>query len=182
MSDADRNKRGREITRPYTDAEKERALFAVALCSGNCERAAKGLAEHDEKYAAPDARTLRRWKAQHSELYSRVESDALPRVRAELASEFTDLARAELNVTRKLLSRLDSEADALAPRDLAGAIRNLKVSGAVGVDKAQLLRGEPTEIKQNRSSAEILRALKDRYGVEVVDGTAEDVTDADVVA
>jgi hypothetical protein len=78
----------------------------------------------------------------------------------ELAAEYTDLARYELAVARKVLDRLDTETDEIPARDLAGTLRNVKVSSAVGTDKAQLLRDEPTEIKQPMSSAQIARELK----------------------
>ncbi len=174
----DRHKRAREIAHRYSDQERERGLFAVALASGNCERAATSLAQVDPT-CAPDARTLQRWKAQDLELYARIEGEALPQVRAELAGEFADLTLLELDVARKLLARLDAEADELAPRDLAGALRNVKVAGAVGVDKAQLLRGQPTEIQRTESLDELLRRAE-RHGAKVeydTDATAVDVTD-----
>jgi hypothetical protein len=68
--------RGKEIAHRYTDQERERALVAVALASGNCERAATSLAEQD---IPVPARTLREWKREHADLYQRVEQDVLPR-------------------------------------------------------------------------------------------------------
>jgi hypothetical protein len=128
------------------------------------------------------ARSLQRWKREHGDLYARVESEVLPRVKRELAAEYTDLARYELAVSRKVLERLDAEAgdpDELATRELPGALRNIKVSAAVGTDKSQLLRAEPTAIHDvPRLSAELMRKWRDRGWIE---GEAEDVTDAQVV-
>jgi hypothetical protein len=164
----------------YTEQERERALVAVALASGNARRAARTLRQ--QGFPVP-ARTLQRWKREHHELYARVESEVLPRVKRKLAAEYTDLARYELAVSRKVLERLDAEAgdpDKLATRDLPGALRNIKVSAAVGTDKSQLLRDSPTEIKQTMSVAESLRELQ-RLGA--IDGTAteESVQDAQVI-
>lgn len=178
-ADRRRSKRGRAVGDRYTDAEREHALVAVAWASGNSRRAAASLEE--QGFPVPE-RTLRLWKRDHAELYQRVEQDVLPRVRAELASDFTDLARYELAVARKVLDRLHDEADdpeKLPTRDLPGALRNVKVSGAVGVDKAAMLRDEPTSTVRHISVAETLRSLK-ALGV-VIEGAAEDVTDAEVV-
>jgi hypothetical protein len=45
-------------------------------------------------------------------------------------------------------------------RDLAGSGRNAAVSSGVHNQHIALLRGEPTERKEYRSSAEVLRELK----------------------
>jgi hypothetical protein len=126
---------------------------------------------------------LQRWKREHADLYARVGSEVLPQVKRELAAEYTDLARHELAVSRKVLDRLDTEADEIPARDLAGTLRNVKVSAAVGTDKSQLLRDEPTQITQPRSSAEILRELRINFPDAFVDSTAEEekVQDARVV-
>lgn len=153
----------------------------MALASCNCERAATSLAEQD--LPPVPARTLRKWRQEHADLYARVERDVLPQIRADLAADYTDLARYQLEVARKVLDRLNAEADdpdKLPTRDLAGALRNVKVSAAVGTDKSQLLRGEPTERKEYRSgaAAELERRLR-ALGV-VIEGEPP-IVDAEVV-
>jgi hypothetical protein len=186
-SDSRRSKRApahdagpsRQVAHRYSEDEKERGLVAVALNSGNCARAAELLA--DQGQPIPE-RTLRQWRAKETELYARVEDKILPAVRAKRAADYDHLAERGIEVSRKGLERLDKEigdSDKLSTRDLPGALRNVGVFSGIGTDKSQVLRDLPTEIKSDRSAAEIIRALREK-GV-IVDGEAEDVTEAEVV-
>jgi hypothetical protein len=145
----------------YTLEEVERGLVAVALCSGNSRRAARLLEDQD----TPIPRgTLERWKADRADTYERVREDVTPRLKAMLAEEHTDLARAQMDTARKLLTRLDEEAEELPARDLPTAIRNLDVGTGIHTDKSRDLRGEATVVRHETVDvANLLKALQARF-------------------
>jgi hypothetical protein len=87
---------------------------------------------------------------------------------------------------------LREQAGDLAPRDTAGAIRNVSVAKAVNIDKASVIRGRPTEIAAEADVTELLRALNSFGGVVKVnpvllgeepeiESTAEEEPDASEV-
>jgi hypothetical protein len=98
----------------------------------------------------------------------------LPRIGERTARRFEALAEAEAEVEELMAERLRKEHGQIPPRDLAGAMRNTGVAKAVNVDKSQLLRGNPTQITENRDVDGILRKLAGAglVNVESVDSTA----------
>ena len=80
-----------------------------------------------------------------------------------------------------MLSQFEKDYSKLEPRDQAGAIRNVSVVKALNVDKAALLRGQPTEIVEHRQSTAELWAEFAAMFPSVVNGEAVEITDADVV-
>jgi hypothetical protein len=157
----------------YTDAEVERGLLAVADASGNTRIAAAFLAEDG---LTIDDSTLWRWsRKSHAKRYERIRAEVLPKVRAQAADQHMDLAKMQMDVTRRLTERLAREVDEVPARDLPGGIRNLSTAAAVETDKAQLLGGEPT-IRIERSADQVLRALAARgmFFPQAFDGHAEE--------
>lgn len=134
-----------EVAHRYTDAEKKRALAEVALAGGNVRRAATALKKQGTLIPR---RTIQAWKTNEPELYAEVMQDVLPQVNAGIADELTEGIRLELDAHRKGAKRLGKEIgdpDKIAPRELSKAVRDTAVSGAVLMDKHQLLTGQPTE-------------------------------------
>jgi len=155
------------VPRPYFNPEQiERALLRLAEANGNAEVASRSL-KTDGLTINPT--TLRRWRhGKHAERYAIVRSEVLPRLQAQAAEAHADLAAREMAVSAAMVERLSSEVDELQPRDLSTAVRNLDVGAGIHRDKAQLLKGEPTQVVR-RSFEEIKRELKAR-GI-VLDGT-----------
>jgi hypothetical protein len=80
-----------------------------------------------------------------------------------------------------MIVKLAKDYKQLAPRDQAGAIRNVSTTKAINVDKAALLRGQPTEIVEHRQDVGELWAEFEAMSPGVVNGEAVEITDAEVV-
>lgn len=161
----------------YTDAEIERGLHAMALCSGNGRRAHELLKQDGFKVGE---RTLYTWKHRHAERYRTIQDEVLPKVYAGLAAQNEALAQRALDVERQLIDRVEDEAANIKPGDLAGAARNLSVVKGVAMDKAAVIRGRPTEIREERTMVEVARSLERYAGVikvniDAIDSTAEEI-------
>ena len=80
-------------TGKWGDAEKERGLVAVALCSPNTWRAAREIAAQ----GLPIPRsTLELWVRKNPKLYRRVRDEKLDEIKATLAAQHEALARRQL--------------------------------------------------------------------------------------
>jgi hypothetical protein len=80
-----------------------------------------------------------------------------------------------------MIVKLAKDYKQLAPRDQAGAIRNVSTTKAINVDKPALLRGQPTEIVEHRQDVGELWAEFEAMSPGVVNGEAVEITDAEVV-
>jgi hypothetical protein len=164
----------------YTSEQIELGLLAVAHANGNTRQASRELKTGGVKL---DHRTLWRWsRERHAGRYESIRSEVLPKIRERAAERQMDIVEAAMGVQRKLVDRLDKEADDLAIRDVPGASRNVAVSVGIHAEKAQLFGGQPTQ-RIERSLDEVLRSLSHR-GVKFVEGEVageEDVADAQVV-
>jgi hypothetical protein len=163
-------KRSRRI---YTDAEVERALVAIALHDGNTRRAARVLKEQ----GLPIPReTLRAWPDKHEQLYSQVQAKVLPLVKAQTAEEHMELARYQMQVSRKLTERLDREANAVPIRDVSTAQRNLDVGSGIHTQRGAELRGEPQVVEyRNVDVIGNMRRLREKHPGLFVDSTADEI-------
>ena len=156
----------------YTEEEIERGLVATALASGNTRLAAQILA--GEGLPIPRS-TLQSWVNRiHPQRYEEVRARELPRLREFLAEKHTAAAERYLRLEQRVADRIEDSLEEIPARDLPGASRNLAVSGAVHLDKAQLLRDQPTTVVHHRSIEEVERDLR-AHGVEIIDGFAEEV-------
>jgi hypothetical protein len=170
-------KRGRELaTRSrFTDEEIERGLVALALYSGNSRRASKALGAQGFKVGQS---SLHRFRNRFPEKYEQLRRDVLPQLREYAAERHMELADFEVGVAWKIAQQLDEQHGKIPARDLPGALRNVGVSAAVHTDKAQTLRGEPSQVVGHRSLDEVRRALEAK-GVKFI--PEAQVRDAEVV-
>lgn len=76
-----------------------------------------------------------------------------------------DLAAAQMSVVRQMTERLAREVPVISARELPSGIRNMTIAAAVHTDKAQLLRGSPTQ-RVELGFEEAKRALA-RHGVKI---------------
>lgn len=155
-----------------TPANVERGLQTLALL-GSPTKAA-------EETGIPEA-TLRRWaKDTHAARYHAIREQVMPRIHAEIAAESEDLARLWGQLERKGVEDLHETWDQLKTPEKSAALRNATVSRGISIDKASLLRGKPTSIVENRTPDELLRKLASSQVADVIDGEAEDITDAEI--
>lgn len=162
----------------YTAAEIKEGLTVVALCSGNVRRAERELTARGKRIPYT---TLKDWKLRyHAQDYERIVEAELPKIYGEIATRCEDLALAQADVEESLLNRLVAVAPTMDARDLSSALRNVGVAKAVNIDKASLVRGRPTEIREDRSIGDLTRALHRFRGVVRVQ-PGEEPVDAEVV-
>lgn len=149
----------------------ERALLEVAILSGNCSAASRRLKEvHGLDIAQP---RLKNWVLNlHRTRYEEIRRDVVPKIHATIANEAEDLAVAYAEAERDTLKIYDPSR--ISGKDLPGAIRNLATAKAINLDKAQLLRGNPTEIIEKRNPQQILDGIAARFPQLVVDAEVVD--------
>lgn len=128
---ATRSGRGHE----YSEAARLAALMELALCGGSPTRASRRL---KERGTPVPRRTLSKWLG--TEEYAQVRDEQALQVQKEIAREHEDIAIRAAGVTRKLLTRMDKEADEIPVRDLAGAARNAGTIAGISTDKQMLTR------------------------------------------
>lgn len=162
----------------FTAAEKDAAMIALALQNGNAARASRVLAEDGISVSES---TLKNWKG--TPAYATICAGVMGPVRQALAARYEEAAALAIDKTNDALEAFTIEG--LKPPDVAGAARNLMTTAAVAQDKANVLRDQPTEIREIRSGADILASIQRRAPNLIVDNEAEgddpNITDAEVV-
>lgn len=163
----------------YSVEQIEAGLAAMAIWHGNSRQASRVLKEAD--YEIPP-NTLIDWKNRYPERFAELTEQIVPQVRERLAQTFEVVAMRSAELTLDTLDEFGTKLHQLEPRDLAGAIRNLSTTGAIGVDKASLLRGLPTEIRKTENATDFLEraqqaeaALRAKFPTLFVEGTAEEI-------
>lgn len=175
MMAGDINKQAvRRPKRTYTEQEKDLALFAMALSNGNSRQAAKMLRDSDGP--SVPAKTLDSWKARDPDRYRRVVEEVAPKVAADTAERMQGLVALYDDLERKTAQRYEEELPNLRPGELPGALRNVAVTKGINIDKAQLLRGEPTQRVDAVDAHRAAMAALGRMGL-VVEGSATEETD-----
>ena len=157
----------------HTAEQIEQALVAIALESGNVGRARAKLEEAGTFGGkVPPRSTMARWPETYADRYAEIRADVAPKLKAKLADTHTDLAERLAALEHSTIDELEQELRELSGKDKAALLRNVAIAGAVHVDKAQLLKGEATQIVK-RELPELLRALQAK-GV-VIEGVGEEV-------
>lgn len=162
----------------YTTEEIEAGLLELACWHGNVKQAARCL---NERGLEIPRTTLQGWKKSHAERYEAIQAEVVPRVRDRLAQQYEAIAQRSAELALEGLDQFGEQMTELPIKELAGAIRNISTSGAIGVDKASLLRGLPTEIRQTDSAEEVLKRLAQKHPQMFVDVTAEEIPEVDAV-
>ena len=174
-----RTRESRQVAHRWTDADKRLALSQLVLEGGNIRRAASVLKTMGT--AVPRS-TLADWRRNDAALYAEVQREILPQIDAGLVEKLEQGIGLSLDNHAKGAKRLGRDLDdpeKIATRDVATANRNEVVAAATLLDKRQILMNRPSEIRETRSSADLIRELR-TTGV-VVEGDAVDVTDAELV-
>ena len=143
----------------YDPAMVERGLLALAECNGNGRKAERLLSEDD---LGIDHTTLYRWRqGPYAEQYERIRAEVVPKVRLRASEDHMALSERLMDAEGDLLTMLMDKAHELPPKEVSTAIRNVSTSGAIHVDKAQVLSDQPTEIRR-LDTGEVLRKLGSR--------------------
>src|SRR5215211_269796 len=110
----------------YTEEQMDRALVEVALCAGNTRAASR----HLKAAGTPvPFQTLHQWATKtQTERYQRLRAELVPRIHAKIAAECEDTAELAGQLERQMIVKLAKDYKQLAPRDQAGAIRNVSTT------------------------------------------------------
>ena len=160
----------------------ERILYEVAAQGGNCTAAKRTfdeLNEHraeqgEDKIDLPSVRTIRHWiTGPFRNRYHEIVSDSARQLEELVAAQGVSLAisigTAEEDALKQTLAGLANANGVEASQIL----RNLSQAKGTAIDKAQLLRGRPTQISGTDDTLEALARELQKLGiVEVVEGTA----------
>ena len=160
--------------RRYNKAEIEVALEALVMAYGNCALAGRRLALAGIEI--PD-NTLRDWKTRHAERMEEIRIAKTPELEETQAQMAEAVQTAAGDVTLHLLERAMETADQLKPHEIPGAARNYSTVYGIGSDKTFIHRQKPTLITGHDFS----HALKALERMGLVEGTAEEIADAEVV-
>lgn len=161
-----------QLERGYTREEITRALTTLAFCNGRVGTAVRELKRMGAR--APTQPTLKNWRTRHAEIYE----DALSRLDETVIPELDELNRSQILFQKQAYDRLLNEVDEMEPGQLSNAARNAAVGMGIGIEKAQLLKGQPTARTVHEDPAAILKELaelaRQANASADVDSTAEE--------
>lgn len=150
---------------PYNEFEIEQGLQAVALSGGNTRAAERLLKDQGVSIPHP---TLRDWvKYKKVAEYERVRDEVAPKLFAKIGEQNLHVAEQATKLEVEFLDKLAAAlaAGEIAPKELAGALRNVSVTKSIAVDKASVISGRPTDIRVNADSVQdALRKIQRRFG------------------
>ena len=162
----------------YSVEQIEAGLAAMAMWHGNSRQASRVLKEAGLEIPHT---TLVEWPKAYPERFQELREQVVPQVREKLAQMFEVAGMRGAELTIKTMEQFAEKADTLDTRDLPGAIRNISTAAAISVDKSSLLRGLPTEIRQNDSAEDVLKRLQAKHPGMFVEGSAEEIPSVEVV-
>lgn len=158
----------------YTIQDVEKALHCLAWNGGNANATSIQLSEEFKLNVT--AQTLRNWqKSLFPRRYVEIQRQLRGEINHKTAALFMENAQRSGQVREEMISRLADEHQELPVKELPNAIKALAVTSDVDVKGAALLRGEPTEIVQDRTPEEIVRKLQS------LNVLPEDEVDAEIV-
>lgn len=171
-----RTERGKALA-VYNTEDVEIGLRVLALNGGVYKAAHQQLL--GEGMEIP-AETLRNWAtSQFVQKYADIQSDLHDKINERVAGQAMDIAARAQAIEQKLMDRLDDpEVMAEIPaRDLAKSLAQVAQAKGTNVEKAALLRGQPTEIHEIRGKelTEGLRYLRRMGVIELDDEDVEEI-------
>lgn len=181
--------------REYSPELIEQALQLRAVLGNSRETARRMIAEGWTKLdgSTPKEETLASmvgtWCRSHPtyrDRYLQIREELAPRMHEQIAAQTEDLALEYAEAEREALERARATMGDLEGKDAAIALKNLAVGKSANIDKGLVIRGKPTQITEHHRPDELYEELK-ALGIKVnisapetVDGTAEEVEDAQV--
>ena len=156
----------------------EIGLRAMALCHGNSRKARKLLDEQGLIKGVND-RTLHSWMRDlYPDRYAVLAHEEMQGVYDRIATTQEGMVSDLLEVQEKAVEKLKAavDDDKISAREMAAITKDTALSMAINQDKASLIRGRPTEIRQERSVTELMDFLH-RTGMlknadKIIEGTA----------
>src|SRR5215213_5750320 len=144
-----------QLERGYTREDIIRAMTTLAFCNGRVRTAKRELERMGVR--TPSEVTLKNWRTRHAAIYE----DAVSRLDETVIPELGELNRSQILFQKLAYDRLVDEVDEMEPGQLSNAARNAAVGMSIGIEKEQLLKGQPTSVTEVRDPAAILKELNE---------------------
>ena len=146
----------------YTEGEVNLALRTLILSGGDVKGTVGALAE-EGIVIKHDA--LRYWRdVAFSARYYKLREELAQTVGEEVAGRAMERALQADEAESRFIEKAVEKIEDVSPDRLASAARDLSGVKASNIEKAQLLRNKPTEIRETRDTGEILDQLR-RLGI-----------------
>lgn len=147
-----------KLSTRHTQAEIERALFALVLAD---DRPSKAVERLEAAGQSVPLRTLQEWRNAHADTYERLKAERAQRVQLHMAEQCESLAAGYAEVEYQMISRaLSGEGN---PNSHMAGARNAAISKGVNMDKASQYRGRPTHVVEHRDMAQLLKTLERKF-------------------
>jgi hypothetical protein len=144
--------------RSHTIQDVEIALHRLAFNGGNAVVTMSQLAE--EEKISVTAQTLRKWATiSFATRYGEIQHELRNELSKGLAGKLAELGHRTADAQADVMERLEDEIVGMPPKELPGLLRTLSGVGATSIEKAALLRDQPTEIVKDKSPEELLNRL-----------------------
>jgi hypothetical protein len=153
----------------YTEVEIDAGLTAVAMASGNTRRAAKALVKAGQR-SVPQS-TLKRWVDRiYAQRYRQIQEQTLPELNARMAEVHDQLVIGYSDLQQQALEKAREGLPSAKASEAAGVFKSAAIAAGINAEKALLRRGQPSQIREDRSTGEILKIMAEKYpGVVKVD-------------
>jgi len=184
------------VDEPVTQAPLKRVLdgddvamelvYASLIAFPDLERASRFLAEQGYGCSTAKLAVFRDGHTPKSEVFRERRHELAPKLEEALADDLLSEARLSTQVISMALESTQRLLNAGSVGDPARVARDLSQIRTQAVDKKLALQGRPTQISENRSIDELVRALEGLGVAQRVDADAdaedEPVEDAQLVA
>ncbi len=146
----------------YTEDQIQKGLYALSAFGGSPAPAHKAL--KDAFDLDIPAATLKTWRdSVHQERYAKLQIQHGNDIEEAMVRETRDIARAATAAMRESLEvvweRLSDNRHTIRAPEAAQIAAQMSKVQATAVDKLMVLTGRPQAITENRSAADIIRAL-----------------------
>lgn len=168
-----------DVTKP---AHVAQVLGVLVACAGDQDKARKLLSLEDREISREQIAKLRQT---HGDEYAALAENYGPKLEAAIIRDTREIAARAVSVQLQAVLRAEETVGELKPSEAAKAARDLAHVSGQNVDQVLKLTGRPTQITEDRTVRQIANALVARKllvpvtGQQTVEGTAEEVDDAD---
>jgi hypothetical protein len=153
------------------------ALATLALCGGNANKARQRLLAGGIDVPA---RTLLYWRTERfPERYEQSCQELAPQIEAQVVDFQRELAYKASQAAQQAVALEIDRIEAGQVKDASASARNLQTTAGIAVDKVLSLTGRPTVIHGDKTGDALLKELRGLAPGLIVNGTAEEITDAE---
>ena len=149
----------------FTLPDVELALRIVALNGGNVNKSVAILETEYNLHIT--VATLNKYrKVSFPRLYTEIQNELRKKIGDSLSNQLIENAYFAADTTESIIARLSSEYEEIPTKELGKVAKELAGVSSQSIDKAQILRGMPNTIIEERNPEMIIEDLK-RLGVKL---------------